>query len=66
MDETVVVSTGTNDDLDYDEYEVNCTIQAVKDGMRNESELRACGCQDCMEALRRIEVARKQGKGASA
>ncbi len=65
MDESVVMSTGTSDDLDYDEYEVNCTIQAVKDGMRNENELKACGCQDCMEALRRMEAGRRQGKEAS-
>ena len=60
MDESVVMSTGTSGDLDYDEYEVNCTIQAVRSGMRNENELRACGCYDCSEALRRLN------KGASA
>ncbi len=54
MDETVVMSTGTNDNLDYDEYEVNCIIKAVRCGLRRDNELRACGCSDCMEALRRL------------
>ncbi len=48
------MSTGTSDDLAYDEYEANCTMQAVKDGMRNKGELESCGCSDCMEALRRL------------